>query len=149
MNRVLIAGFAALVLLALPMTAYAGRDYIEGVLEEWIEYAEDEGYDVIDWDIDKLDEETVITYTLDLDSGEYFVVAEGGRDIEDLDLRAYYWDDYDDGDEPFVQDELVDNYPMLEFELRYPDTVVVEVFVYEFDPGEDDGYYCILFAEED
>jgi hypothetical protein len=148
MNRVLLVGMMALFLLALPLTAYAGRDYIEGVLEEWTEYAEDEGYELIDWDIDELDDETAITYTLELDRGEYWVVAEGGRNVEDLDLRAYYWDDYDEGDDPFVEDELADNYPMLEFELRQPDTVVIEVFAYEFDPGEDEGYYCILFAEQ-
>jgi hypothetical protein len=77
------------------------------------------------------------------------VIAEGGMNIADLDAAAYYEDDYEDGEDPFVEDILDDNYPILEFDLRHSETIIVEVWVAEYEEDEDNGYYCILFAEED
>jgi len=150
MKRLLMISLMALFVLGLPLTAFASRrDYIEERLDEWLEYADDEGYEVIDWDIDELDEDSVITYTIELERGSYVVLAEGGRNITDLDLRAWTEDDYDDDEDPFVEDTLDDNIPVLEFDVRSSETILIEVSVYEFERGEDEGYYCILIMEED
>jgi len=146
------------IILSLPITSLAagrGRDdddadeYIEDVLDDWWDQAEDEGYEVLDWDIDEIDDETIITYTIDLNRGSYVIVAEGGLNIENLDMAAWYEDDYEDGDDSFIEDLLDDNYPMLEFELRRSETIVIELWVEDWERREDEGLYCILFAAEE
>jgi hypothetical protein len=148
MKRALMIGLLAVFILGLPLTALASRrDYIEEVLDYWIDYAEDEGYDVFDSDISRIDDETFITYTVDLERGDYLIIAEGGEHIVNLDMAAWYEDDYEDGEESFVQDLLEDNYPVLEFSLKQSETIVVEVWVEEFERHEDSDYFCILIAE--
>lgn len=149
MKRPLLISLLAIFILSLPLTAFAGRrDYIEEVLDYWIDYCDDEGYDVFDSDIDMIDDETVITYTTELGRGDYLVIAEGGERIVDLDMAAWYEDEYEDGEEAFVEDLLDDNYPILEFSLRRPETIVIEIWVHEFERHEDSDYFCILIAEE-
>jgi hypothetical protein len=156
MKKSWLIALAVLFILSLPLAALsAGRgadddeEYIEDVLDEWWEEAEDQGYEVIDWAIDEIDDDTYITYTIDLTRGEYVIVAEGGIGIVNLDMAAWYEDEYDDGDDPFVEDTLDDNYPMLEFELRRSETIVVEVWVEEWERRTDEGLFCILFAGDE
>jgi hypothetical protein len=150
MKKFFFIGFVAFLFLALPLMAFASRrGDIEDTLDEWISYAEDEDYTVLDTDYDELNGDDVITYTIDLEEGDYAVLAEGGENIADLDLKGYYQDDYDDGDDPFIEDVLDDNVPILEFSLRHSETIVIEVFAYEYDEDEDNGYYCILFLQEE
>lgn len=149
MKKYLLTGLLAAFLLCIPLNAFAGsRDYVEDLLDEWWDYAEDENYEIIDWDIDVIDDETIITYTIDLDRGYYVFIAEGGENIVNLDMAAWYQDEYDDGDEPFAEDTYDDNYPIIEFELRNSDTIVIELWVDEFSRRVHEDYYCILFAKE-
>lgn len=139
---------AMILLLPLAASANADRDNVEELLDEWITYAEDEGYTVLDQKVDRVDEETYMIYTIELDPGTYNFLAQGGDNIVDLDMFGYYEDDYDDGDDPFVEDTYGDNYPLLEFTLEDPETIVVEVSAVEFAEDEDRGYFCILFCQE-
>ncbi|HDS31097.1 MAG TPA: hypothetical protein ENN67_08650, partial [Firmicutes bacterium] len=126
MKKAVFWAFLAIFVIGLPLTAFAGRrDYIEDVLDEWIDYAEDEGYEIIDWDIDQIEEGYTMTYTLELGRGSYWIVAESDYNILDIDLAVFYEDDYEDGEPPFAEDVMEDNYPMLEFELRRRATVVI------------------------
>ncbi len=151
MKKAIMIGIITAFILSISLTASASRrSYIDHVLDEWIELAVDEDLEVVDYDIDSLDEDySIISYTLDLPRGDYWIVAQGGENITDLDLAAYYEDEYEDDEDPFVADNFDDNYPILEFSLRGYETIVVEVIAWEFERGEDEGYYCILFCEED
>ncbi len=150
MKRALLTFMLVLFVLTIPMSALAGRrSEIEDILDEWMEKAEDEGLDVFDWDIDVLDEDNYyVTYTIELDRGDYAVVAQSDSSIVDIDMAAWYEDEYDDGEDPFEEDTYEDNYPIVEFSLRRTETIVIEIWAVEFDRGEDEGYYCILIAEE-
>jgi hypothetical protein len=151
MNRILLTSLLAIFLLSLPLASFASRrSDIEDSLDEWSNYAEDEGYTIIDTDIDQIDDETYMTYTIDLERGSYSILAQGAEDIINLDMAVYYEDDYENEDpEPFVEDTYDDNYPIVEFELRHAETIVVEIWVEEFARHVDEDYYCILFAQEE
>jgi hypothetical protein len=151
MQRILILSVLALFILTLPLVAFASRrSDIEDALDYWTDYADDEGYVVLDSDIDTLDEdEPSVYYTIDLEAGEYVIVAESGEEIENLDMAVYYEDDYEDGDDSFVEDTYDDNFPICEFELDDDETIVVELWVEDFARHEDNGYYCILFTMQD
>ena len=148
MKKTLIMAALAIFILSLPLTSMASRrSDIEDALDFWIDYAEDEGYEVVDTDIDMFSvDEDDIYYTITLDPGEYAVVAESGEDILDIDMEAYYEDDWEDGDDPFTSDVLDDNYPIVEFELDRTETIIIRIWVIDYARNQDDGYYCILFA---
>lgn len=138
-----------LLLLPLAVSANADRDNVEELLDEWIDYFEDEDYTVLDTDVAEVNEDTVMTYTIDLRRGHYVILAQGGDNIEDLNLYGYYEDDYEDGDDPFISDEMDDNLPILEFDVNRSDTFVIVAVGESFARRRDSGYFCILFCKED
>ncbi len=128
----------ALMLVSLP--AFAGsRDYIEDMLDDWVEFTEDEGYEVIYTDIDMIDVDHTIVYTFELEPGMYMFMAEGGKDVEDIDMYVYD----EDGNE-LASDILDDNYPFCELEVKSYITVDVEVIAYSFFGGVRKDYLCFV-----
>jgi hypothetical protein len=150
MKKYLLMAVFACIIIGLPIIAYANadRDNVNDLLDQWLDYADENDYNVLDNDVDRVDEDTNMIYTIDLEEGDYVIFAQGGDNIRDLNLFGYYQDDYDDGDDPFIEDTLDDNIPVLEFTLEHSETIVVVVSGERFARGEDRGYYCILFCEE-
>jgi hypothetical protein len=138
------------IIIALPFAASANadRDNVEALLDEWLDYADQEDFNVLDSDVDTVDTETIMTYTIDLEEGDYIIFAQSGDNIVDLNLAGYHKDDYDEGNDPFIEDTLDDNVPVLEFTLRHARTLVVTVTPAEFARHKDSGYFCIIFAEK-
>jgi len=132
----------AVMILAVPVIA-GSRSYVQDLSDEWIEYAEDEGYEVFYTDIDMIDDENSISYYLDLEPGYYYFVAEGGEDTEDIDMYVYDSDGYE-----LASDTMADNYPICEIELRYPDEIEIEIVAYSFYGREYEDYFCFVAAAE-
>jgi hypothetical protein len=148
MKKTLILAFLTIFFLTIPLASFASRrSDIEDALDYWIQYADDENFEVLDTDIDMLSEDEFdIYYTITLDPGSYAFVAQTGEDIPNIDMAAFYEDDYNNGEDPFITDTFDDNYPVLEFDLDRTETIIVELWVVDWARRSDDGYYCILFA---
>jgi hypothetical protein len=127
-------------LMALPAQA-GGRGYVEDVLDKWVDFAERDGYEVIRTEIGQIEES--VSYTLDLDSGAYHFYAEGGEDIEDLDMFVY-----DENGDLLDSDELNDNYPICDTVLDEPQRVEVKLTVYSFLESNYRDYFCFVAARE-
>ena len=151
MNRFLFIFVLAVFIVTMPLTALASRRTdIEDILDDWTDYLEDEDYLVEFTEIEELAEGThVVRYTIEFEEGDWLVIAEGDRNIEDLNMAVWFEDDWEDGDDPIDQDWYDDNYPMCEFELDDEEILVVEIWVEEFTRREDEGYICVLMAKED
>lgn len=133
---------AAFLIAALP--AYAGsRSYANDQLDYWVDYANDEGYEVFYTNVDRLYEDDSVSYFFELDPGYYYFVAEGGEDTEDIDMYVYD----EDGNE-IVSDTLDDNYPICEIEVYESTEIEVEVVAYSFMGREDSDYFCFVAAME-
>ena len=117
------------------------RNQIEDTLDEWIEYAEDAGQQVIETDIDSIT--TSRTYYFYLEPGTYHAYAEGDGDIEDLDMTVY-----DDRGRELGSDFMADNFPIVSFHVRNYEEVEIEVSVYAFSGWEDRGEFCFVLACE-
>jgi hypothetical protein len=115
--------------------------YIDDKLQEWIEYAEDLDYRVIETQIDSI--RTTRSYQFDLDPGTYHAFAEGDRNIVDLDMVAY--DDY--GFE-LGSDYMSDNFPYVTFELDSYEEVEFIITAYSFESMRDRGDFCFVLARE-
>jgi len=114
---------------------------IEDTLHEWIEYAEDLGYDVIETRIDYISDDRTIY--MELGPGEYHAYAEGGRGVGDLDMTVYGDWGYELG-----SDFLADNYPIVDFRIDDWQEVVFELSDYEHDGWSDGGEFCFVLAQE-
>ena len=149
MKKYLLMVVIAGIFIGLPIIAYANadEDNVNDLLSQWLDYADENDYTVIDTAVDQVDTETNMIYTIDLHKGDYIIFAQGGDNIVDLNLRGFYQDDYDNGDDPFIEDTLDDNIPVLEFTLDEADTIVVEVSGNDFARHRDQGYFCILFCK--
>jgi hypothetical protein len=142
MRGIFLFSLAALMVLAVAMPASAGsRSYANDLLDEWTTYADDMGYEVFYSDVDSINEDDSVSYEFDLDPGYYYFVAEGGEDIEDLDMYVYD----EDGNE-LASDTLDDNYPMCEIELDEYMSIEVEISAYSFSGRESDDYFAFVGA---
>jgi hypothetical protein len=130
--------FLAVVILALPASA-GSRRYAQNTLDDWTQYVADEGYEVFYSDIDMIDDENSVSYYLDLEPGSYILIAEGGEDLEDIDMYVYDSDGYE-----LDSDTLADNYPICQIDLRYPEEIEVEIIAYSFVGREYEDYYCFV-----
>ncbi|MCX6646893.1 MAG: hypothetical protein NTY09_11170 [bacterium] len=138
--------FAALIVcfLIAALPAFAGsRSYANDLLDEWMAYADEQGYEVFYSNVDRIDTDNSVSYYYDLEPGNYYFVAEGGEDTEDLDMYVYD----EDGNE-IVSDELDDNYPMCEVLVNESTSIEVEVIAYSFSGHEDSDYFCFVAAIE-
>ncbi len=138
--------FAVLVTLGflIASPALAGsKEYAEGRMDHWIEFVQQEGYEVFCNDVDVITKDQSISYTLDLQPGYYYLVAEGGENIEDLDMFVYT-----EGGRELESDTMSDNYPVCEIELAYATKIEVEVAVYVFAGGVTEDYFCFVAGGE-
>ncbi len=132
----------AIMLIAIPANA-GSRRYAADQLDYWVDNAEGFGYEVIYTDLDEIDDEYTMTYTLPLEAGIYHLYAEGGEDIEDLDMYVYDEDGYE-----LDSDELTDNFPICTFELPYEQEIEVEIVAVDFYGREYEDWFCFVVAEE-
>lgn len=132
----------AIMLMAIPANA-GSRRYAADQLDYWIDNAEGYGYEVIYDDLDRIDDEYSMFYTLPLEAGIYHLYAEGGEDIEDLDMYVYDEDGYE-----LDSDVLTDNFPICTIELYYDQEIEVEIVAHEFYGREYEDWYCFVVAEE-
>jgi len=122
-------------------------EYIEDKFDQWIEYAEDLGYDIIEAGI--YDIRSSESLWFDLGPGEYHVYAEGGRNIEDLDMIVY-----DNWGYELASDFMADNFPIGEFTLYEWQDVEFELSVFEqgtyggYGRNYQDGRFCFVLAME-
>jgi len=126
---------------ALPASA-GSRRYASDLADEWASYAEDSGMEVFYTDVDRISEDHSVSYYFDLEPGYYMFIAEGGEDIEDLDMYVY-----EDGHD-IDSDTLEDNYPICEIELDYYAEIEVEIVVYSFYGREYEDYFAFVAASE-
>lgn len=135
----LIATF--FLVLVMPAMANPREDYIEDRLDDWITYAEDLDYDVIEVEVDTIRSgESLYFY---LEPGTYHAYAEGGTNIEDLDMEVL-----SERGRELGSDFLADNYPVVEFNLNDWQEVEFHLTVYEYQNRENSGYYCFVLARE-
>jgi len=144
MKKMYIFAMLIICILAAAIPAFAGsRSYANDLLDEWISYADEQGYEVFYSNVDRIDGGSSVSYYYDLEPGNYFFVAEGGQNTEDLDMYVYD----EDGNE-IVSDELADNYPMCEVQVTSSTSIEVEVVAYTFTDREDSDYFCFVGAIE-
>jgi len=138
----LLSILAGLVLIiANPVQADTDRDYIENKLDEWIQYAENLGYEVIESDIGTVDEDSIFYYGLG--PGRYHAYSESSEGITDLDMTAR-----DDWGNEIAGDTMADSFPVLEFRLNDWQEVEFEIDVYASEGDYGRGYYCFVLARE-
>lgn len=63
-------------------------------------------------------------FEMTLEPGTYEVIALSDSDDEDLDMRIW------EGDDIVVEDDMTDNYPIVEFTLTRTSTIEIEVHAY-------------------
>ena len=132
---------AIFLMLTLPAMANPRQDYIEERLDAWITYAEDLDYDIIETEVDTIsNDETMYFY---LEPGTYHLYAEGGSNIEDLDMEVL-----DDRGRELGSDFLADNYPVVDFSIRDRQEIEINLSVYEFSHRDNSGYFCFVLARE-
>jgi hypothetical protein len=132
----------ACMIVALPASA-GSRRYASDLIDDWADYAEEQGMEVFYTDVDRISEGRRASYSFDLEPGYYFFVAEGGEDIEDLDMYVY-----DEHGRDLDSDTLDDNYPICEFELDHYAEIEVEIEVYSFYGHEYEDYFAFVAASE-
>jgi len=144
MRRIwLFAGLLMLGILIAPPALAGSKEYAEGRMDHWVEFVQQEGYEVFCNDVDVITKDKSISYTFDLQAGYYYLVAEGGEDIEDLDMFVYT-----EGGRELESDTMSDNYPVCEIELAYATKIEVEVAVYAFAGGVTEDYFCFVAGGE-
>ena len=126
---------------ALPASA-GSRRYASDLADEWAMFAEDEGMEVFYTDVDRISEDHSVSYYFDLEPGYYMFIAEGGEDIEDLDMYVY-----EDGHD-IDSDTLEDNFPICEIELDYYAEIEVEIVAYSFYGREYEDFFAFVAASE-
>jgi len=142
MRRIGLIMGALIVVLIVALPASAGsRQYAQDKLDYWTEYVEGEGYEVFYTRVERVEEDHSMLFTFDLDPGHYMFIAEGGEDIENIDMYVYDEDGYE-----LVSDNLPDNYPICELELSQRTEVEVEVAAYSIAGGEGEDYFSFLAA---
>ena len=149
MKRLIWLAIIAGIILSIPVIALANRDRdnVEEILSNLIDQADQEGYEIIDTAVDSVDTETNMIYTLDVTPGTYVFYAESGDNIDNLDMSVFLEDDYDNGDDPFVTDDLDNNTPAVQFDVYEDTTIVALVSGVDFARRQDSGYFCILFTK--
>jgi hypothetical protein len=143
-------GILSVLFVLLPMAAFATSDKenVRSLLEHGKELADQQGWTIMDSKIDNVTETTFMYYTVSLDPGTYAFLAKAGDNIVDLDMHGYYKDDYDNGNDPFIEDVAEDAEPVIEFTLDTQKTIVTKVDAAKFAEGRTKGYFCILFCQE-
>lgn len=146
-RNLLVLGIA--VLLALTGTSAFAQDAgryqedLDEIIDYWIDWAEDEGYDVLDNTIDELYDNESAYYDVLLSEGTYHLYAEAVNDTDDIDL--YVWDA---DEEEIVSDTMDDYYPLVEFTLRRDEWITIEVLPYEYGRGNSTWYGMVLATED-
>jgi hypothetical protein len=121
----------------------ADQVFVEDLMDEYMDIVDYEGYEMIFDDIDVVEEDYFMTYTITLGRGDYYLYAEGGLNIEDLDVYVY-----DERDREVASDDLEDVYCYLEFHVSESQDFTVEVEPYTMVSGEDEGYYLLVIARD-
>lgn len=119
-----------------------GRETVNDLLNYWIEYAEDEGYEVIYSTTGTLTGSENAYHNLNLLAGRYHVYAQTTREDDDIDLNVY-----DSSGELLGSDTLSDNYPIVDFRLRRAEQIQIEVLPYEYDRGNSARYAIVVATE--
>lgn len=125
-------------LMALPASA-GSRSLVEGMVDDWVNLAERDGFEVIRTEVAQIEDS--VSYTLDLEPGTYRFYAEGGENLEDLDMFVY-----DDAGDLLDSDELNDNYPICDVVLNDRQSVTVTLTVYSFTEDKKGDYFCFIAA---
>jgi len=142
MRKLTLMSLLIFVALLLSLPASAGsRRYANDLMDDWEDHAYSLGYDVFYSDVDLIDEDHTISYFFDVEPGWYYFVAEGGEDLEDIDMYVYDEDGYE-----LESDELSDNYPICEVEIRYRQEIEVEIAAYSFYGRAYEDYFCLVAA---
>jgi hypothetical protein len=122
------------------MPAYAGgRAYVNDLLDEWVDYVELEGYEVFYTNVDRINEDHSISYYFELDPGYYIFIAEGGEDIQDIDMYVYDEDGYE-----IASDEYDDAYPVCRIEIDEFTEIEVEIAPYDFHGRTYEDFFCFV-----
>lgn len=133
-----------LVCMIAALPAFAGsRRYVSDLVESWSEHAEQEGLEVFFTDVDRISRDHSISYIFDLEPGYYKFIAEGGEDIEDLDMYVY-----DEGGFDLDSDTLENDYPICEIELDSHAEIEVEIVVYSFYERHHQDHFAFVAATE-
>lgn len=139
---IFIAIVLAIAIAAMPAFA-SGRRYANGLLDEWVDYVEVEGYEVFYTNVDRINEDHSISYYFELDPGYYIFIAEGGDDIEDIDMYVYDEDGYE-----IASDELGNAYPKCEIEVYEFTEIEVEIVPYDFHGRTYEDFFCFVAGME-
>lgn len=143
MKKVYIFTAVILTLMIAALPAFAGsRRYVNELLDEWADYAEDEGYEVFYTNVDEIDIDHSVSYYFELEPGYYIFIAKGGEDIVDIDMYVYDEDGYE-----ITSDELEDAYPICEIEVYEFTEIEVEIVPYEFNRHVDEDYFCFVAGQ--
>jgi len=124
-----------------PVWANERRDYAEDRMDEWIDYAESQGYEVIEAFVDNIGSERTLSF--DLEPGEYEAYAEGDERIDDLDMVVR-----GERGRELASDFMADSFPIVSFRLDDWQEVEFELTVFEFSTNARDGYFCFVLARE-
>lgn len=133
-----VAIILAISIAAMPAFA-GGRRYANDLLDEWVDYAEDEGFEVFYTNVDRINEDHSISYYFELDPGSYIFIAVGGEDIEDIDMYVYDEDGYE-----IASDEYEDAYPICEIEIDEFMEIEVEIAPYDFHGRTYEDFFCFV-----
>ncbi|MCK4721086.1 hypothetical protein KAU08_10520, partial [bacterium] len=123
---------------------YDGYGDIDDILDYWIGWADDYGYDVIYSDSGELVRDASDYFEFELDSGDYKIYVESLYEDDDIDL----WIRGEEADE-IDSDERPDNYPICEFNLRRPELVEIEVDPYDYAEGNSTEYAIVIAVDGD
>jgi hypothetical protein len=151
MRKFIWMAIIAGIILTIPLVVLANRDSdnVESILNDLLDQAaEDSNYEIIDSKVDYVDTETNMIYTLDVTPGTYLIYAEGGDNIDNLDMSVYLEEDYNNNGDPFVVDDFDNNTPSVQFDVYEDTTIIAEVSGVDFARRQDTGYFCIIFAKE-
>jgi len=125
----------------LPVSANARQRHIEERLDYWTDYADDHEYYILEAEIDEIFDTGSLWFSLG--PGEYHVYAEGGRNIEDLDMRVIGEDGWE-----IDFDTMADNFPTVSFSLRGWEDVEFELEVWDYTDWNSSGSYCFVLSRE-
>ncbi len=104
---------------------------------------DDEGnyIDPYEWHISEIAMDTMDTYQMQLEPGEYFLAGYGGMGLVNLDFYVL-GEDAESEDDYLDYDDAEDKMPMASFELEEPQSIMIRVDPVEFEEGREGAVYC-------
>ena len=116
----------------------------QDILDYWSDWASDSGYGVLGVATGRLRGDSPQTFTIELDSGYYYIYAESIHSSDDIDMAVY-----DSRGTELASDALSDNYPICEFSMRRAGTVEIEITGYTYGSGNTTEFAIVVATEDD